>query len=77
MIYLVLIFSILLFMASSYLFINEEIVFGFFLSLLGYFFIRLFLLMYPITIKSTQKLELIETITTPTDTIYKYEIIKK
>jgi hypothetical protein len=64
-------------MASSYLFINEEIVFGFFLSLLGYFFIRLFLLMYPITIKSTQKLELIETITTPTDTIYKYEIIKK
>ena len=30
-----------------------------------------------ITIKSTEKLELIETITTTTDTIYKYQVINK
>jgi len=77
MIYLVLIFSILLFMASSYVFINKEIIFGICLSILGCFFMKLFLLIHPITIKSTEKLELIETIITPTDTIYTYKIIKK
>jgi hypothetical protein len=31
----------------------------------------------PITIKSSEKLELIQTIATPTDTIFKYQIINK
>ena len=31
----------------------------------------------PITIKSTEKLDLIQTIATPTDTIFKYQIINK
>jgi hypothetical protein len=60
---------------------SEKIYFmAIFFTFIGFIFMALYteaIKELPIKIKSTEKLELIKTITTPIDTIYKYQIINK
>jgi hypothetical protein len=77
--YIFLIIAILLFGLFGFCLYIKLLIPSFFSFVIGLLYLQVYinLINKTIEIKSTEKLQLIETVTTPTDTTYKYKIKNK